>query len=394
MTRWSFDWPRAAQPTEGLDPKLKLGLMKTEHKQAWREHRCIQQLLADHYPMIWSAREWTERDTTGEAYQHGEGVRWCRNKATHAWHRKEDDLDVVELERCGKTPYCPACNDQAARKRGKKILDKLTAATPKNEDVTIQLVTLAVGDRTTSDATIVDAVKRDWKAFRAAAYRVLEWMYGEDVGAFLTYQEYGQRLLIRPRPHIHAIVHHWREQNGRAQRVPKYDLSHGGRAALDRRWFRELRNTFPHLEAQDLRDWIGSYDVDVRYVDHPGAIAKATKYVARELIDFRELRYDRGTQTITVHPYKNEEALGPVSAPVETIKANFTDYAIRCGHWGRRGRGLHAAYGNLSDGRISDTIHRIGRGEEHPEGCWCHQCSTWERFWEDAPKSAPLKAKP
>lgn len=387
MNRWPFDWPKAKGHTEGRTPREKMGVLMDEHVAAWRPHRPLIRFLQDHYSLVWSAREWTDRD----GRLHGEGVRWCRTEPNDGQRREEDGLEVVEMKGCGRTPFCPACNDHAARRRGKKILDKLIAATPANEDVTVQLVTLGVTERPGDETGIVEAVSGDWRTFRDAAYRVIEWMYGEGVGAFLTYQEYGQRVLVKKRTHVHALVHHWREENGRARKIEKFELDGGGKARLDARWYDELQRDFPNITRPKGSTWVGAHDVDLRYLDHPGKIAKSTKYVAREIIDMRELRYDRTAQTITVYPYKAEDSLAPVTASVAEVQRNLMDYAARVGRWGYRGRPIvHAAYGNVSDGLVRETISRIGRGKEHPEDCWCRECSRWQKFWEDAPRARPI----
>lgn len=169
---------------------------------------------------------------------------------------------------------------------------------------------------------------------------------------------------------------------GEAERVPEFDLKEGGRARLDETVARELNRAFPEAGGASVRDWLSGHDIDVRTLDGRESIAKAAKYVSREIIDFRDLEYDARKRIVYVAPYR---AQGPAVLDVPTLQRNLSLYNARFQPWsdapGRRV--FDGAYGDLSDRRAGDTANAMGASSEHRDGCWCRECSEWSRLMVD-----------
>lgn len=385
LQAFSFDWPVAAALATEMDAEATAMLLKQKHKDAWRPHAALIRFLEDHYPAVWSRN--VQKLPDGQLI--GEGVAWCRTRHT-IQPREEDGAELVRLLGCGERPFCPACNDESARRRGGRILRKIVAATPPDEDVTAYLVTIGVSEPEDAPTGRVAHVTRDWKRFKHSIHDALREAYGENVGAFTTYQEYGQSLLVRQRPHVHALVHNFQPiDEKRYRRTTRYDLEQGGHRELRDLVTRAYNKAFPDI-AGTWSAWAAAHDLDIRWRDTPSKVAKSCKYLVRELIDFRNLRYDRFAQTMRTLPYNDK--VQPRTAPVADVKRAFVDYAARTGGWYTTGRrSLDSAIGCMSDNNVGDTIALMGRHEEHREGCWCKECSTWHRAWIGDRVAAPLR---
>lgn len=383
----SFDWPPAAAGATEMDAEETAAHLKQRHKEAWMAHARLMRFLEDHYPAVWSRNVFKRPD----GQLQGEGVAWCRTRHT-IQTRKEDGAELVRVVACGERPFCPACNDEVARRRGRRILRKVIAATPPDEDVTAYLVTMGVSEQDAVPTGRVALVTRDWQRFKHSIHGALRETFGPTVGAFTTYQEYGQSVLVKPRPHVHALIHNWRPTSStKYRRTPMFMLDSGGKAKLEEIALRALNKAFPDARGPAWAAWGTHNDLDIRWRDTPGKVAKSCKYLVRELIDLRTLEYDRSAQTLRTIPYS--DAVPRRLAPVATVKHTLVDYAIRTGGWYTQGRRpVDSAIGCMSDNDIGDTIALMGRHEEHREGCWCKECSTWERAWGGDEVAPPLRA--
>lgn len=367
-----FDWARDVAACVDYEPEAVFKMLSDEHIAQWGEHRNLQRFLAECWP-----REW-------------ERVRECRT----TWRKKEreeDGLEIVITQPCCDKPFCPACNDQWMRKRARGLMKRLRAATPRHEEVCGYLVTVAV-TRDDEQERFVQAAALDWQEFRTAAYRMCERMYGECIGAFATYQAYGEQILVRDHPHVHLLVNGWRlNQHGKPKRTPMFELR-PTKEAFERIAFEEMQRAFRNTGATRVSDWFSPTSLDIRWLGGAASVAKACKYVERELIDFRKFRYRDADSPITVESYK---VGGPVaSTSLADLQRRLSLYQVRLGHWGQSGRRpCDSALGELSDKRISDTTSAMGSVEEHREDCWCKECSTWGRLIDGETRASPLSVR-
>lgn len=367
MKKIPFDWPRAASVTQGEPPDELARRLHREHTQgnpadpwrydSWKNHWNLKRLLADEWPEPFAA------------------MQTCRDIRQGMWETKqrlEDGETMVTLIGCRQTPYCPACNDQEARRRAGAKLRQIVAATPEGEEVHAYGFTVAVSSPTDDHLPAI-AARTDPTRFREAVYRIIERMYGEGTGAILTYQHYGEAILTRPRPHVHAIIHEWRPGRNGAEKIEMYDIR-GAREKLEEIAHEEMQAAFPEVRTQEPRDWFGPYDLDLKFFQHRGSVAKATKYVMRELIDLRKMRL-RKDGSIRIRHYRDPDL--DVRTTPRAVRTELENYQRQM-----RDIRLHAAYGCMSNRKVKSTIEQIGRHADHAEGCWCHECSTWQRGYE------------
>lgn len=363
----SLDWPRASRACDGGLGEIEdlAARMRGAHERAWAQHESVKTLLRRHFPGDWNR------------------VRGCRMSLQFRYKTRvhEEEPNVVMLQpECRDRPFCPACNDVASWNRASGLLRKLKRGTPKGRKVTAFGVTLAVS-ALDGDDRIVRLVSGDIKRMKEAAYRTCGRLYGEGVGVLLAYQHYGQEPLVRLRPHVHCLVNgHKLNAKNEPEKTPTFDLQSGGKEALNETWFAELKRAFPEGPTGEAREtWFMERDTNIQHYRDNASVAHAAKYIARELIDFRDFEYGPRKRIVYVTPYKQQ---GPAVTSVPTLQHNLSLYNARFQPWsGRNGRRVFdAACGELSDKRMGDTALAMGSDPSHRDGCWCHECSQWSRL--------------
>lgn len=365
----SLDWPRGTRACDGgaEEREALAKRMRAAHERAWGEHESVKTLLRRHFPPDW------------------ERVKKCRMDAWYDYKTRdhEDAPNVVMLRpQCRDMPFCPACNDIATYRRASGLVRRIRAGTPRKKKPRAFIFTIGVSPRD-EDWRLPRLVASDVKRFKRAAYRATESAFGKGVGALVTYQHYGQDVLVRERPHVHILVNgHRLNAEGKPERTPAYRMRDGGRARLDAIVARELNKAFPEAENASVDAWMSGHDVNVEPLDSAEAVAKSAKYVAREIIDFRDLEYDPRKHLVYVNPYREQ---GPAVVDVPTLQRNLSLYNAQYQPWATDGgrRIFDSAYGELSDRAAGATAEAMGSQREHRDGCWCHECSEWSRLMAD-----------
>lgn len=370
----SIDWPRGTRACDGgAEEREALAMrMRAAHERAWSEHESVKTLLRRHFPADW------------------ERVKACRMDKWYDYKTRphEDQPNLVMLRpQCRDLPFCPACNDVATYRRASGLVKRLAAGTPAKKRVRAWILTVGISPLN-EDWRLPRLVASDIARFKRAVYRACERAFGKGIGALVTYQHYGQDVLVRERPHAHALVNGWRlDANDLPKRTPDFELKHGGREKLDGFVVRELNRAFPEAGNASAEAWISGKDVDLQTLETEGAVAKCAKYVAREIIDFRDFQYDARKRLVYVNPYREQ---GPAVIDPETLQRNLSAYNARFQPWSGEGgrRVFDSAYGQLSDRRAGDTAAAMGSMREHRDGCWCRECSEWGRVMADSIEGA------
>lgn len=361
-----LDWPRGARACDGgAEERERLAKrMRAAHERAWGEHESVKTLLRRHFPADW------------------ERVKTCRMDKVYDYKTREheDEPNLVILRpQCGDHPFCPACNDVATHRRAAGLTQRISMGTPRRKPPRAWMFTFGVSPLD-DDWRLPQLVASDVPRFKRATYRAIEHVFGKGVGALVTYQHYGQDVLARERPHIHAIVNGYHlDEDGKPKRVPEPQLRDGGRALVDEIVTRELNHAFPEAGNPSVERWMSGKDLRIDRLEDAAAIAHAAKYMAREIIDFRDFEYDAHKKLIYVNPYREQ---GPAVIDVPTVQRNLSLYNARYQPWGGgKGRRIFdSAYGELSDRRAGDTATAMGAVRHHRDGCWCHECSEWSRL--------------
>jgi hypothetical protein len=362
----NLDWPRGARACEG-DEEEREALakrMRAAHERAWDRHESVRTLLRTHFPAAW------------------ERVQFCRMDEVYDYKLREypDEPNLVILRpECRERPFCPACNDVATWRRASGIVNRIRACTPRKKKPSAWIFTVGVSPPR-GDWRLPQLVAGDVQRFKCAIYAATETIFGAKVGAFATYQHFGQDVLVREHPHVHVIVNGWRlDAEGHAQRTPEYDLTDGGRARLNEIVAACLNAAFPEAGNARPEAWMEPRDVDLQRLDGDASVAKAAKYVAREIIDFRDFEFAPLKRLVFVNPYRQQ---GPAIIDVPTLQRNLSLYNARYQPWaGGAGRRIFdSAFGELSDRRAGETSLAMGGARRHRDGCWCQECSHWGRL--------------
>jgi hypothetical protein len=361
----NLDWPRGARACDGgAEEREALALkMRRAHERAWAEHESVKTLLRRHYSAEW------------------ERVKACRMDQYYDYkvRTSEDQANLVMLRpQCRDLPFCPACNDVATHRRASGMIRRLRACTPKGKMPRAYLVTIGVSPKD-GDRRLIELVSSDVRRFKRAVYRAIERLYGKGIGALVTYQHYGQDILVRSHPHVHALVNGWRlGEQDEPIRTPMWSFADGGKQELMRIACEELDRAFPEAGHPPHDAWMNGYETDIQPRASSRAVAQSAKYMAREIIDFRDFEYDPRKRIVYVTPYKQQ---GPGVLTVPELQRNLSDYNARYQPWAAESgrRVFDGAYGELSDRSAGDTAAAMGSIAEHREGCWCRDCSDWSR---------------
>lgn len=365
----NLDWPRGVASCDGgAEEREALAMrLRRAHERAWEQHESVKTLLRRHFPADW------------------ERVKTCRMDSWYDYrtrHHEEEPNMVILRPQCRDLPFCPACNDVATHRRASGLLRRLRSCTPRGKMPRAFLVTIGVSPKD-GDRRLLELVASDVRRFKRAVYRTLERLYGKGIGALVTYQHYGQDVLVREHPHVHALVNGWRlGPRGEPVLTPKWSFADGGKQELMRIACEELDRAFPEAGSPPHDHWMNGYETDIQTRASSRAVAQSAKYMAREIIDFRDFEYDPRKRIVYVTPYKRQ---GPAVIDVPTLQRNLSAYNAMYQPWadaaGRRV--FDGAYGELSDRRAGDVATAMGSIAEHREGCWCRECSDWSRLLTD-----------
>ena len=319
------------------------------HRKAWMPYRETMKLLRREFPEQWGS------------------VSECRTRWQSARIDGRTRGYEVRVASCEAKPYCPACNHKAMIKRIMDAREAIRKATPANEKPSIFGVTIAPRDL----PEWRQVVRADHRAYMRACYRFLERMYGKNIGAIATYQEWGEAHFVRSHPHVHVTVDNWNIEDGKPKKVAYFDVAKaGGIDVVKKMLVEEMERAYGTSPGFQLEH----FNVKLEHVAvGEEEFWKWLKYQLRELLD--PLKWTPTEGGLEVSNYRDPHAR--VAVPRAVLHDGLRDYASRFGRWNVRGkRTLDARYGILSDRNINDTADTMGYRGKHREACRCRECVT------------------
>lgn len=367
-------WAPDAWMADPGDENACGSMLRSAHMRCWADgNRGMVSFLERHYP---AAMDDPSGRLSGD-------VRTCRSR-THVLHHsgRSSDARLVAAVGCGKRPYCPACNNKAQRSRASNAVKIVRSLTPDGEPPRFLAVTVSPIRKTSEEpAKWREAVTQDSKRYAKVIYHeVIERMYGANVPAFGSFQPYGQDLFAYRHPHVHFTIGGWTLDDAeKPHEIEYYDMDEkGGLNAVRRPLAEGLSSEFGsdygfHHEQFSVR-------IDYSNVIEPTRMLRKTdhwiNYQYRELIDLTSMSYDRGSESITIRPYK--EGAIPVRMSVMEWMAALARYAKEFGGWKGKGKPpFHQRYGLASDRLASKAAEVFG--QTHGDSCICGACVTWTR---------------
>lgn len=322
----------------------------------WRPHRDLQRFLGDHFPEEW------------------EVVRRCGMTFRHGRDRNRGGIWRVLPRSCHAEPFCIRCSDMKRWGRVRAVQDRFLRCTPAGRQPRfVHVVQVAEVGRDGTGWGV--SASRNIRRFGEIVFKQLRWAYGNGIGCYMSYQDFGEKGFVKRWPHMDLTLNGWLLDTDGSGSLPYYDFEHGGRD----RW----RANFQRLGLTlDLAAEGGNVQVQGIAEGLPVYVA-ALKYQLRELVDFRKLRYDRATQTVRWVSYKSS-GKGTVYS-IRDFLGGFFDYQLRLGQWRTKeqgGQDLHSGYGHMSDRSVGATERALGgRRLNHGRQCSCSECRDWE--WVD-----------
>jgi hypothetical protein len=331
--------------------------LKADHRAEAARHPDVLRYLQDHNP---------------DAYRK---VAKCRSKARVAVENGGDRYKV-RLYGCHVEPWCIACEHEAKWRRVAQVLDRFQLCTPAGQQPRFAhiVVTAPIFPDGRGWGRFA---KSDLKTMRDVIWSVTKWVYGAGIGAFTTYQDFGERAFTKTHPHLDFTLNGWMLQDGQPVQTPTYQLKSGGYDA----WARQLRS-------EVLRRWLLPDEEAVStmhvqsYVSGVKGYVRALAYQLRGLVDARKMTYDRTRQVVYWSSYRDNTR---VKMTVQEFHAGLDDYERRLGAFGKRqSKRLHVAVGHMADRALDATSEAMGAEERrHPRSCVCAKCGDWEVVWPD-----------
>lgn len=270
--------------------------------------------------------------------------------------------------RCTRVPLCILCVKSSHWRRIRQTQDQLAQVTPKGHTPRLYHIVIDSSLKPDGSGWGVKA-SRDLEAFGRVVWRSLEDIFGEGLGAAMSYQDFGEKGFAKQFPHMDLTMNGYAILDGQAKPIPRVDLTGRG--------VERVKNTvLGHAATIDVAaDWTdvnfqGPWESFRSYYD-------VLKYQTRELVDLRKLEYDRGNNLVWWWSYKDNTR---TPLPVREFVNRLDEYQERLGQWiGEEGRKqLHRTYGHMAKRTIAKTARMVG-GEPIPHGddCLWSCCGDW-----------------
>lgn len=331
--------------------------LKAEHRAEVQRHPDVLRYLRDHQASVYHK------------------VQTCRSKARVARDRMSGRYKV-RLYGCHVEPWCIACEHEAKWRRVRKVLDRFQACTPAGRQPRFAHLVMTAPIFPDGKGWGRFA-KENPKVFRELTWKVTKAAYGDGAGAYMTYQDFGERAFSKVHPHLDFTLNGWSlDANGRPTLTPSYSLKDGRGPWLEgvrrdvvARWL------LPDEEAVSMLNIQG-------FVVGAGAYARALAYQLRGLVDVRKMTYDRSRQLVYWSSYRENTR---ARMTVQEFHDGLMDYQRRLGPFGdHQSKTLHVGVGHLADRRLKTTAKLMGSVElDHPHSCYCNECGDWELLHPD-----------
>lgn len=334
-------------------------------RREWHKYPAAMSFLHDQYPGPWAA------------------INACRMN----WNIKENPnrpgyVLLSPRYTCKQRPFCILCNRSETWGRVHVALDRFVGCTPGGQkERFIHIVQTAPIGETGQYLDGGDWGRQalaDPKGFRRIVWDTLREFYGDGIGAFLTFQPFGEQPTKKWHPHVDLTLNGWSIEDDRAQPTRTIDLANGGRSQWDEA-----------VRARAMRYQVNAAIGNVQFghaIVSEQAYARILYYQTRELVNPESfIEYNRTQGILYWRSYHDNSR---TKIPVREFRSWLAEYQGRFGFWGdghAGGRGRQRAhleqfYGHLSKGRWEATKIAVGgrdRGE-HAFGCECEYCGEWQ----------------
>ncbi|HUR25463.1 MAG TPA: hypothetical protein VM327_05560 [Candidatus Thermoplasmatota archaeon] len=339
-------------------PTLREARQKAIRKD-WSRHRSHTYFLADHYPTIW------------------EKVRYCRLDYKPKEETSEPGyVKAVPTYVCEQIPYCIQCTKANTQRRVWNTLNKFALATPAGKP--LRLIHIVQTAPIYKDGTGWGVkASQDHHRFGEVVWDSLVEHFGTGIGAYMSYQDFGEHGFLKRHPHKDLTLNGWCLKEDRPARTPYLDLTGKGRARWDATVQRHAMDFVHDAEK-------GSFYIS-RPFDGVPAYYKVLAYQMREMIDFRhKLTYDRKNQLMRTLDYRKNTWY---AMPVDFFLDGMVEYQMRLGVWTRRHmKQLHTSHGHLSKKLMQETQRKFdGETIPHTTDCPCGECGDWHTVFLDDP---------
>lgn len=320
-------------------------------RDLWEAHPTVRDLLRDHYP-----REW-------------ERITHCRSSWIAKEHlTKPGEYRVTPRRACHLLPYCLLCVRAEEYRRAFDAYEALHRCTPAGEKPAVVHV-VVTAPLTEEGEGWGESARKNHQGFGRIVAKSLEEIYRGQIGAILAYQDFGERPFHKSHPHMDGLVNGWVLREGKPAKLPRLDFESDGSA-----WARQIITA--RAQAMRIGAQAGNLNVSERVEDH-GAIIKIARYAFREMVNLRQVEYDRATQKVTWLGYKGTAE----EYSVKEWKGGFAEYMWRTGQWNDAGKAayLKVRYGDLAGPRLRTTQRAMGGvAAPHDEFCPCQRCDNWK----------------
>jgi len=276
---------------------------------------------------------------------------------------------------CNQQPWCIFCMKREENRRVMKTFDRFHRCTPALEQPRFIHV-VQTASLTEDGKGFGLAASRDIAGFGQVVWAVLREMYGEGIGAVMSYQDFGERGFAKRHPHMDLTLNGWRLGTVGAEHTPRVELRSGGYERWQATYVAAALRMDPEARQGNFQ---------VRAVrEGTEAYYRMLRYQMREMVDLRKLEYDPHKGVVYWHEYQDARRQ---RFEVAEWKAGLAEYQWRLRRWGSDDEPeirLHRYYGILSDRQVRRTQKAMG-GVSLPHGdrCPCAECGDWERVYPD-----------
>ncbi|MEA3191037.1 MAG: hypothetical protein QOD77_1619 [Thermoplasmata archaeon] len=331
----------------GLPWLIKEARAKT--RKLWYRHPSLMRFLEDQH-----LEEWEAIKTCGLEFKKYES------------HDRPGHYRIVPVL-CHREPFCIRCVRAAQVRRAWGVLERFGRCTPTGQKP--RFIHIVQTAPVYADGTGWGmAASRDVQKFASVVWRALVDLYGEGMGASMSYQDFGERCFEKRHPHQDLTLNGWRLEDGKAVKVPRYDLTGKGRDRWDQTVVEYARELDPDAKR-------GMFHVQAPAVGGK-AYYHALCYQVREMVDFSKLT-DYSLEKQVLYYQSGKENLR-VKFTLRDWHLGFYEYQHRLGAWGDgQSTNLHRSFGHLSKRSIGATQRVMGGVDDLGD------VEEWERVFLD-----------
>jgi hypothetical protein len=242
---------------------------------------------------------------------------------------------VVPRQVCERIPYCIRCTKANTERRVWDTLNQYSRCTPAGQKLRFQHI-VQTAPLTNDGEGWGLAASKDIAKFAAIVWGSLVEFHGPGIGAYMSYQDFGEQGFNKRHPHMDLTLNGWMLEDGKAVHTPRLELRGGGRAQWDDSI--RARATVFQVDARRGSPDFGVVKVGVRQY------YKILRYQVREMIDLRKLTYRTSPEIIQWTGYKDQP---PAAMTVDHFLDGLQEYQTRTKAWTRQAQ-LHRSFGHMA----------------------------------------------